>query len=1221
MNERIAIVELACSLRRGGDLASWARALYTGTPVEGEHAIPTGVLRCRGQRDDVLVKEAAFETLGEAIEAARMWLTARDVDTVEIGADDALGTIGLSLARASDEATDRVYVLLAGLEVGAAADGEALCRRGLAAAGVEPSEVGYLDLSGSVDPIGVAHAYRTGDAGLTCAVGGTTPLTTASPLWALARVALTLCRRTLYRTPPAIAQEIEVAGSALEGTPFYTAPDTRPWFSEGVRHRRVATLVHADGERIESLVLVEPARVRAPRPTRTHAAIRPEVTGEPRYLIPLTGETTDEILDRLAALHRRLASGAAPAAVAEKACAAYASEADARLALALVGSSTEDLLNEVTFAAEGVVRAAREATMGYLWQSPGGSCFTASPLGPEGVAFVYPGAFNSYVGLGRDLFQLVPDLHDRLASWVSDLNRATAAEHLYPRSRTRLTGDEPAARQAQLWADPPALIESGTIFAIAHTLIVRDIFGVMPQAALGYSLGETSMLWAAGVWQEGERGAAAMRASPLFVDRIVGPKAAVRAHWGLAPGERVAWSTFLLKLRDDGAAGLESLQRLLDREPRVDLTLVNQPGEVVIAGDEGACRRVIEALDCHALPAPYDVVIHSPAVASEIGAFKELYSHQVVERPATRFYSAAEPAPLVLKRGVLADAMARMTCEPVDFPQLVQRVYDDGARIFVELGPLGTCTRRIQRILRDQAHSAVAINPRPGGDYAGVIRALAHLVTQRVPVDLSALTGEVGRRPIPERRLVEPRVTGFGAESRIVRDVLAYRRDVAGAHAAFLDARQTAQVKARDIIALQVAAGQGMLGSPTGRLAEPSTAPEVTPQSGVSGTASRSSSRSVAYDEAALREFAEGDAERCFGPDFAVYRGRRLPRIPNGDLLLMSRVVEIVEDDHVLVSEFDVADAAWFYDEGHYPDLPPYAVLMEMGLQPCGVLSAHRRTSLLQAEADLYFRNLDGVGELLAAPDLRGQTVRNTVRLVSSVRAQGAIVQRYTFALSCRRQRVYEGEATFGYFLREAPGRRNGESGDGLSEGWPPGEGDAGGVLIQADPGVVGSWRGRGEAHKLQLLSRVVALPDGGDHGQGYLRAQGRLSPADWFFRAHFHQDPVMPGSLGVEAALQAMATYARWRYPHLAFAGVSYPTGSRATWRYRGQLTPDDRDWAVEVHLTRVSRDAAEGVTLVADADIWKRDAGPTSDVGRRIYRVNGLAIRLADTADPHER
>ncbi len=38
------------------------------------------------------------------------------------------------------------------------------------------------------------------------------------------------------------------------------------------------------------------------------------------------------------------------------------------------------------------------------------------------------------------------------------------------------------------------------------------------------------------------------------------------------------------------------------------------------------------------------------------------------------------------------------------------------------------------------------------------------------------------------------------------------------------------------------------------------------------------------------------------------------------------------------------------------------------------------------------------------------------------------------------------------------------------------------------------------------------------------------IDPAAWFLEAHFYQDPVMPGSLGVEAMHQAMAAFAQWR-------------------------------------------------------------------------------------------
>ena len=45
----------------------------------------------------------------------------------------------------------------------------------------------------------------------------------------------------------------------------------------------------------------------------------------------------------------------------------------------------------------------------------------------------------------------------------------------------------------------------------------------------------------------------------------------------------------------------------------------------------------------------------------------------------------------------------------------------------------------------------------------------------------------------------------------------------------------------------------------------------------------------------------------------------------------------------------------------------------------------------------------------------------------------------------------------------------------------------------------------------------------GGRYGKGYVYASRPVNPQDWFYPFHFYQDPVMPGSLGVEAILEAM--------------------------------------------------------------------------------------------------
>jgi 3-hydroxymyristoyl/3-hydroxydecanoyl-(acyl carrier protein) dehydratase len=51
--------------------------------------------------------------------------------------------------------------------------------------------------------------------------------------------------------------------------------------------------------------------------------------------------------------------------------------------------------------------------------------------------------------------------------------------------------------------------------------------------------------------------------------------------------------------------------------------------------------------------------------------------------------------------------------------------------------------------------------------------------------------------------------------------------------------------------------------------------------------------RAALFDDFHIENFALGSISACFGPDFQVFEGRRIPRTPNGDLKLFSRVVEI----------------------------------------------------------------------------------------------------------------------------------------------------------------------------------------------------------------------------------------------------------------------------------------------------------------------------------------
>ncbi len=353
------------------------------------------------------------------------------------------------------------------------------------------------------------------------------------------------------------------------------------------------------------------------------------------------------------------------------------------------------------------------------------------------------------------------------------------------------------------------------------------------------------------------------------------------------------------------------------------------------------------------------------------------------------------------------------------------------------------------------------------------------------------------------------------------------------------------------------------------------------------------------FSRSDLEEFATGSISRCFGPEFGIFEGRRYPRIPNGKLLLMDRVTSIrgerrrLEAGSSIETEFDVPPDAWFY-QPEIPDLPPYSILMEMALQPCGLLSAYLGSSFLLPVTDLYFRNLDGSAELLARPDLRGQTVAGKAELLSSTVSGSTIIQKYRFTLSCSGQTFYAGEAVFGYF--SAAGMANQV---GLDSQKPAASPIWDGLSANA---------GRTKRYSrapFRFLDEVAVEAAGGDHHLGRVSARQKINPGDWFYRCHFHQDAVMPGSLGVEAVIQALTALYSPAAPAAPAeqSKISFPKGLPFSWKYRGQILPTHAEMTLSAEITSRAS-VPEGEQITADASVWVDNT--------RIYQLTNLGLIL---------
>ena len=217
-------------------------------------------------------------------------------------------------------------------------------------------------------------------------------------------------------------------------------------------------------------------------------------------------------------------------------------------------------------------------------------------------------------------------------------------------------------------------------------------------------------------------------------------------------------------------------------------------------------------------------------------------------------------------------------------------------------------------------------------------------------------------------------------------------------------------------------------------------------------------------------------------------------------------------------------------------------------------------------------------------------TLTTSVRLSSLSRAGGVLIAGFSVTVASAAGTVLALETVFGFFspgaLREQTGLPEPAP---REEALPPRAGGPG-----APPELASG--------RLRMIDRVLGLwPEGGRAGLGRIVAERDVAPGDWYFRAHFMTDPVQPGSLGLEAMVQALEALAL----ATGRGGVRFQAlavGVPITWKYRGQVLPENQAITVEVEVTEI-RHTASGPVVVAE--------GSLRVDGMRIYHASGLSVR----------
>lgn len=368
----------------------------------------------------------------------------------------------------------------------------------------------------------------------------------------------------------------------------------------------------------------------------------------------------------------------------------------------------------------------------------------------------------------------------------------------------------------------------------------------------------------------------------------------------------------------------------------------------------------------------------------------------------------------------------------------------------------------------------------------------------------------------------------------------------------------------------------------------------------------------VRGDYEALLSCAWGKPSDAFGTMFTKYDGAlKCPRLPGPPYHFVSSIIDVdiepgsAKEGGTLISTFDVDPEAWYFAEGQ--GQMPFAVIVEAILQPCGWFASYLNF-FKDTEGDVAFRNLDGEDCILhrpIGPDTGTLTL--TTELTRAAKAAGTSIVFFEVTCESDDGPVMALTTGFGFFspkileaqkglptTDEMRARRDEESPTP-----PMSLVDGGGELAHLPSMASG---------KMRMLDEVTGFwPEAGESGLGRIRTYQRIHADAWYFKAHFYEDPVQPGSLGLEALVQsarALMDLKGWldgiENPVWEHPVVDFPLA----WKYRGQVVPRNDEVVTEVEALEVDIVEGESVTVKVFGTQWVD--------GLRIYEVPSFAIRV---------
>ena len=185
---------------------------------------------------------------------------------------------------------------------------------------------------------------------------------------------------------------------------------------------------------------------------------------------------------------------------------------------------------------------------------------------------------------------------------------------------------------------------------------------------------------------------------------------------------------------------VEAIAREVQGE--IYLAMDNCPHQAVLVGGKEVSEQALAIVRRQGFISEqlnFDRAYHTPLFAPYVDHLRQIFDEAQILPARVPIYSCTTAAPYPDDPDAIRKLMVDHWLLPVEFRRTIENLYDDGARIFVEVGPRGNLSSFVDDILRGRRFCAVPANVQRRSGIMQLNHLVAILTAHGVDMDLAYL--------------------------------------------------------------------------------------------------------------------------------------------------------------------------------------------------------------------------------------------------------------------------------------------------------------------------------------------------------------------------------------------------------------------------------------------------------------------------------------------------